>query len=233
MFHQKSLNAQSGIVHLIVIIIVIAVVLIGASFLFGDNSSLTTEFVPQFNQRGEEDGSQRPNNSTGTTIFDENGVTIVYVWPGGTKNIANEEAEIRVTNNTKVEIEITNPYLTISTSEKVYEPASEGWESFESETARQNYIDKIIIYKSVPESPVILATDNYGRLHYHFLFDDEYAQSANHTATIKFNLVIGSETVTINKDVKRTVEPSDSYESNAENPVGDYFETAPTGGGHN
>ena len=153
------------------------------------------------------------------------------MWPGGQNYIANEEAEVRVTNNGKADLKITNPLVTISTQDKVYEAASEGWESFDSERNR-NLIDKIVIYKGVPEVPITLAAGKYGRLHYHFLFDNAYAQNTKHTANIQFDLNIGGEVINVKIAVERTVEPTDTYESDAKNPVSDYFKDDQSGG-HN
>jgi len=221
------LKKDSGIAVILIVVVIIVVAIIAIL----SSSVLHKEKTPGSLSLPFSKTTPADSESGSNIIYDENGITISYVWPGGQKNIANEEAEIRVTNNSTVALEITNPFITISASNKVYEAASEGWESFDSERNRK-LIDKIVIYKSVPEAPVMLAAGKYGRLHYHFLFDDAYAQSTKHTANIKFDLNIGGEVITVADTIERTVEPSDSYESDAENPVSDYFKDPGTDAGH-
>lgn len=184
----------------------------------GEERMMENNFGERGFENRRDDGTEFQRDEAKEIIFDRDGVEISFLWLEATGFMSNEESEIQVLNNSRSTVEIRNPMLKYITSGKTYDPPSEGWESYATPMSRE-YIDRVIIYDSVPDSSLILKPGQFGKFHYHFLFDDQWAQSANQTAQISLELLIGSKTHNVNKSLERTVKPMNRFESSAEHPV--------------
>lgn len=204
------------------IILIVSIVIVISSVALIYNNQEITKLEPNIDHESEEKGDI--SKEAKEVIFNKEGVVLTFYWLEGQPYLSNEESEIIVLTKNQGTTIINYPTMSYSTLGKKYSSQSASWEAYPTETSWE-YIDRKNIGRGHSGEDLVLEKGQKGKIHFHFLFDDEFAKSKNQGVNITMNIKIGKTRYSINKELQRIVEPKSNYKSNAEHPVGDYLKS--------